>query len=274
MAYIFVVILVFALFLRAPFTPTMTTQNFAIAAPSGFATTLLSEFNHSSGTATYLDTIDPYTFNTRNVYVEVPYLEYINTTHSVNELNAFYTETPSEQNSSVAGAFAYFKANGTVANAINSSNPLISVIGTLTSISKGGLYGPILQSETAIGTNETYTLLFLSDSAEFVNKTTDNGLQVSQWGMLSLGNAWGHADLMFWLVPYNLMQIVMSKITGWNDLQNGTVAILAFVIFMLLPYIPYLRDMPDRLKLYKLFWNRFTVPEMRKDKIKKKREHT
>ncbi|MDE1859435.1 MAG: cytochrome b N-terminal domain-containing protein [Candidatus Micrarchaeota archaeon] len=270
MAYIFVVILAFAFFLRAPFTPPMTTQSFASATPSGFAMTLLSEFNHSSGTATYLDTIDPYRFDTRNVYIDLPYWEYINTTHYPNELNAFYAENISEQNASIAESFAYFEANGTVAGAINSSNPLTSVIGTLTRISQGGLYGPILQSETAIGTNETYTLLFLSDSDAFVNKTTDNGLQVSQWGMLSLGNAWQHADLMFWLIPYNLMQIVMSRLPWWNDLENGAVALVAFVILMFLPYIPYLRDVPDRLGLYKLFWNRFTVPEMRKGKIKKR----
>ena len=270
MVYIFVIILVFAIFLRAPFTPPMTAQNFASSTPSGFAMTLLSEFNHSSETATYLDTIDPYQFDTRTVYVTVPYLEYINTTHLPNELNAFYAESMPEQNASIAKAFAYFNANGTVAGAINSSDPLISVIGTLTSISQGGLYGPILQSETAIGTNETYLLLFLSDSQAFSNKTTNNGLQVSQWGMLSLGNAWHHADIMFWLAPYNLMQIVMSHISWWNDLENGTVAILAFAMLMFLPYIPYFRDVPDRLKLYKLFWNRFTVPEMRKNKIKKK----
>ena len=73
------------------------------------------------------------------------------------------------------------------------------------------------------------------------------------------------------LLKKNLMQIVMSSIPWWNDLENGTLALLAFAIFMFLPYIPYLRDVPDRLKLYRLFWNRFTVPEMRRNKIRKKR---
>ena len=271
MAYIFVIILIFAAFLHAPYTPPLTIQSVATAAPNGFATTLLSEFNYTSTTATYLDTIDPYTFNTRDVYVSIPYSEYINTTHSVNELNVFNAETSTEQNASMAAASAYFSANGTVAGAINSSDPLTSVIGTLTNIAQDGLYGPILQSESASGINKTYTLLLLSDSAVFNSTTTNYGLQVSQFGMLSLGNSFGHFPLMYWLVPYNILEIITANTPGWGDLQNGTVALVAFVLLMFLPYIPYLRDVPDRLKLYKLFWNRFTVPEIKKNRIKRKR---
>ena len=272
-AYIFAIILLFAIFLRAPGNapPGMTTQSFAISTPSGFATTLLTEFNYTSGTATYFDTIDPYAFNTRNVYIDIPYSEYINTTHYANELNVFNTETPPRQNASMAAASAYFAANGTVAGAINSSDPLTNVIGTLTNIAQKGLYGPILQSESASGINQTYTLLLLSDSDAFDNETTADSLQDYQWGMLSLGHAWWQRDIQYWLVPYNLMQIVTAGIPGWSDLQNGTVALLAFALLMLLPYIPFLRDVPDKLKLYRLFWNRFTVPEIRKKKIKKNR---
>jgi hypothetical protein len=36
-----------------------------------------------------------------------------------------------------------------------------------------------------------------------------------------------------------------------------------FLIVMFLPWIPGLRDLPDYLRLYKIFWNRYTIPEMR-----------
>ncbi|EQD42153.1 Cytochrome b/b6 domain-containing protein, partial [mine drainage metagenome] len=81
---------------------------------------------------------------------------------------------------------------------------------------------------------------------------------------LGPGILWSH--IMYWLVPYNFLEIITYNIPWWSDLQNGTVAVFAFAILMLLPYIPYLRDLPDRLKLYKLFWNRFTIPEFRKKK--------
>ena len=266
MIYVTAIILLFAIFLRAPGnseSPPMTTQSFAISTPNGFAMTLMAEFNYTSETATYLDTIDPYTFSTRNVYVETPYLEYINTTHDVNELDVFNAETPYGQNASMTNASAYFAANGTLSGAINSSDPLTSVIGTLTNIAQKGLYGPILQSETASGINQTYTLLFLSDSQAFNNLTTASGLQDSEWGMLKLGNAWWQTGIQYWLAPYNFMEIVTAGIPWWNDLENGTVAGVAFILLLFLPYIPGLRDIPDRLKLYKLFWNKHTIPELK-----------
>ena len=269
MAYIFAVILLFAIFLRSPYIAPATPQSIANSAPSGFASTLLSEFNYTSGTATYMDTIDPYTFSTRKVYVEVPYLEYINATGAPDKLRAFYAQAPSGQNASLANASRYFASGGTVAGAVNSSDPLISVIGTLTRMAQSGIYGPILQEESASGINQTYTLLLLSDSDAFYNRTTENGLQVSQWGMLSLGNGFGHADIMYWLVPYNLLEIMTSGIPWWNDLENGLVATAAFMLLMFLPYIPYIREIPDRLGMYKIFWNRFTVPEMRERRNKK-----
>jgi hypothetical protein len=39
---------------------------------------------------------------------------------------------------------------------------------------------------------------------------------------------------------------------------------VVFALLVFLPYIPGLRDIPDKLKLYKIFWNRFTIPEMKK----------
>ena len=48
--------------------------------------------------------------------------------------------------------------------------------------------------------------------------------------------------------------------------ENGVIAVIFFAILLFLPYIPGLREIPDKLKLYKVFWNRFTVPEMRKKK--------
>jgi len=39
--------------------------------------------------------------------------------------------------------------------------------------------------------------------------------------------------------------------------ENGVIAVIFFAILLFLPYIPGLREIPDKLKLYKVFWNRF-----------------
>lgn len=264
MGYIFAIVLLFALLLPAPYAPPMTMQSWAKSSPNNFALTLLSEFNYSSGTATYMDTIDPYGFSTREVYVTVPYGEYINATHQPDELRAFLLESPGEQSAGISEAFAYFSTGATPPAGQNRTDPMISVMETLIGMAQSGIYGPVLQSESSSASNRTYSLLLLSDSVAFENETAETGLQVSQLGMLSIGNgALWQQYMMYWLLPYDLMEILTSGIPWWNDLQNGTVALIAFAFLMFLPYIPYLRDVPDRLKLYKLFWNGFTVPELR-----------
>lgn len=268
MAYIFVILILFAFLFHAPYSTPITLQSMAIKSPSIFAITLLQEFAHNSTTATYLDTIDPYTFNTRTVYVSIPYNIYVNATNIKNELTGFYSSNTSIQNQTITDAFAYFEQNGSINGAVNSSNPLISTMGTLTKSAQAGIYGPVLQSETVSGINQTYTLLFISDSTFFENQTTANGMQISQWGMLPIGNEWWQRYMMYWVAPYNILEIATANISWWGDLQNGSIALVTFLILILFPYIPYLEDIPDKLKLYKLFWNRYTIPQMKKRKTK------
>ena len=137
-------------------------------------------------------------------------------------------------------------------------------------LSQNGLYGPLLQSESNSGVNATYTLLLLSDSSAFNSSQTQNGIQIDQWGMLTIGKGTWEQYMAYWLIPYNLLEIVTSNISWWSDLENGTLALIAFVILMFVPYIPVVKDIPNRLKLYKIFWNKYTVPEMKnKKKIRK-----
>ncbi len=72
----------------------------------------------------------------------------------------------------------------------------------------------------------------------------------------------------YWLLPYNYLEIITSGLPWWSDLENGTVAVIVFAILLFLPYIPYLKDLPDKLHLYKIFWNKYTIPEMRNNKKK------
>ncbi|MEM0143067.1 MAG: cytochrome b N-terminal domain-containing protein [Candidatus Parvarchaeum sp.] len=263
MVYILAIILLFAVFLRAPYVAPLTIQSVAQSQPTSMATTLINEFNFSSGTATYLDTIDPYTFSTRNAYVLVPYASYINLTHSKNEATVLLSESPTEQKATISSAFSYFEGNGTVQKGVNSSNPLVSIVSELTEMAQSGVYQPVLQSETASGLNQTYVIRFLADTKALYSTATEYGLRTSQWGMIRAGGEWWQIG-SYWVAPYNYLEIITSGIPWWSDLENGTVGAIVFVLLVFFPYIPGLRDIPDKLKLYKIFWNRFTIPEMKK----------
>lgn len=265
MVYLLVIVLLFAIFIRAPYSPPLTMQGISQSQPDTVAVTLLNEFNYSSGTATYLDTIQPYTFNTRNVYVTVPYDKYVNLTGTKNWEEAYFAEPPASQNASLVQAFSYFQNNGTISGSLNSSNPLIEVAGRLVTMAQDGIYGPVLQGEETSGLNYTYALRFYSDSGILDSHAAAlGGFSEQAWGLPKVGGKgtgfWQYAA--YWTAPYDLMEIITDGIPGWNDLQNGLVALAAFAILILLPYIPWLRDVPDKLGLYKVFWNKYTVPEL------------
>lgn len=268
MVYIFAIIMLFAIFLRAPYVPPLTIQSIAQQSPGIMAVTLLNEFNQSSYTAAYFDTIDPYTFNTSYVYFVAPYTEYVNSSYGMqNLLKKYYAENSSERNASLQYAFAYFENNGSINNAVNSSNLLISSTATLVRLAQGGIYQPLLQSEVASGLNYTYTIRFLSDTRVLQSTAKQYGLRTSQLGMIKAGGVWWQIG-SYWVLPYNYLEIITSGISGWGDLENGVLAVFVFGLLIFLPYIPYLRDIPDKLKLYKIFWNKFTVPELKKKKDK------
>jgi len=88
-------------------------------------------------------------------------------------------------------------------------------------------------------------------------------LRASQWGMIKAGGAWWQVG-SYLAAQYNYPEIITNGIPWWGDLENGVIAVIFFAILLFLPYIPCLREIPDKLKLYKVFWNRFTVTEMRK----------
>lgn len=274
MAYVLAIVLVFAFFLRVPYYPPLTMHGIAQSQPDIMAVTLLNEFNFSSGTATYLDTIHPYTFSTRKVYVTVPYSKYVNLTGTRNLEAAFLAEPQQVQREYLGQAFAYFQGNGTIAAALNSSNPMIALTGQLVKMAQDGIYGAVLQGEENTGLNYTYAIRFYEDSGVLYSHAAAlGGFSARQWGLPKLGGSgsgiWQVAA--YWTAPYDLLEIVGDGIPGWNDLQNGIIALAAFAVLVLLPYIPGLREVPDRLKLYKVFWNRFTVPEIRERRARRRR---
>ncbi len=268
MAYILIIVLVFAVLFRAPYIPPLTIAQVAQSHPDVTALTFLSEFNYSSPTATYLDTINPYNFSTRKIYVTVPYAAYLNLTHSRNVESIFLSENASQQRIDIALANSYFSSNGTIANGINSTNPPIALASSLTYMAQTGIYQPVLQNEANSGLDTTYVIRFLYDTGVLWQTAGKYGLNVSQWGMLEVGPPpWW---LQYWLVPYNFLQIETSAIPWWGDLENGSLAMVMFLLLLFLPYIPGLRAIPDKLKLYKLFWNKYSIPEMKSAARKKK----
>lgn len=270
MAYVFIIVLLFAIFLRSPYIAPLSIQQIANTTPDVTATTFIQEFNYSSATATYFDTIDPYTFSTRSAFVTVPYQSYIELSGSKNYEAELLNYSPAEQNAMLSQAASYFNSNGSITAGMHSVNPAIALFSQLTYMAQTGTYQSVLQDEVQDPLNETYVIRFITDSGALYTYAAQYGLRTHQWGMLKAGSLWWQIG-SYWTAPYNWMEIVTSGISWWNDIENGTIALVAFAVLVFLPFIPGVRQIPDKLKLYKIFWNKYTIPEMKKSKPKAKK---
>ena len=262
-----------------PFIPALDAQWAAQHYPDLFAATLLQEYNYTSGTATYekfsfIGYINPYLskwdnityVNTREVYVVKPYEMLLSTTGGTNYLEEFESEPKQVQLSQLNAAYSYFMNNGSIAEALgNRSNPIEVVAAQLTAMAQSGLYDGALTQETwdHSSLDQLYEIRLIADTGlmhtiegfkyhlheYFMGMTKFN---VEPWQIGS-----------YWLAPYDALEAWGDHIPWWHTLYNAMIALAFFLIVLFLPWIPGLRNIPDYIRLYRLFWNRFTTPEMR-----------
>ncbi len=261
-----------------PFVPALNAQWAAQHYPSSFAATLLQEFNGTSGTATYskfspigyvnpyADSSDPVTYvNTSQVYVVGPYDMLINITGSQNMLREYMSENTSERIEQLNSAYSFFMNGGTVQQGLRSSNPIEVVVSQLTIMAKSGLYDGALYMETYdhSSLDQTYTIRLMSDIGLVHNvEGIQYRLNEKYFGMLKFNvEPWQIGA--YWMLPYDLLEAWGDTIPWWHSLYNELILAALTLVILLLPWIPGLRDIPDYLKLYKLFWNRYTIPEMK-----------
>jgi hypothetical protein len=150
---------------------------------------------------------------------------------------------------------------------MNLSNPVISMVGTLVVMAQSGLYQDALMNGTHQYGNQTLTLRFLSDTGYIDQKAGELGINLSDYGMVKDENG---IPSSFLLAPVNYLDNTILQNDPNQDRDNGLFLGLLMLVVISVPVMPFLNELPDRLKLYRLFWNRFTIPEMRKAKRRKK----
>jgi len=248
------VIIILALIFPSPFLEPVTVKQIATEDPSLMATTLISEINHSSDTATYVDTIAPYQFDTKQVYIDEPYQQYYATQqNSINMLDLFNAEDKQMQESNLKAATTYFTNSKSLDTLPNLENPAIPLISSLVLMGQSGLYEASLQHELNTGYNPTYVLRFLSDTGVLEDKATKLGITTPQYGMLQEENgkippgAW-------WLAPLGLMDNTILQNDDNQDRDGAEIIGIFMLIFTAFPYIPLLNQLPDKLGVYKLIW--------------------
>ena len=243
-----VVILVLAFFFHSPYVPAVKIADIANSDPGLVNGTLVEEFDHTSDTATYLDSIDPYTFDTRAVYVVTPY-ETLRASSDASGTDAwadFQTADASAQAADIAEAYTYATTTDAGAYA-TTTNPVIRMLATLEPMAKSGLYESLVAGESP-STNNTYTLRFLVDLGVPEAKAATLHMSTEEWGMVKdeTGSVWKLPPGSWWLMPLAVANWAFN-LPNLDTGDRDAAIILGFLmfVFVLFPYIPYLNRLPE-----------------------------
>jgi len=244
-------ILVLALIFPSPFIKPDTIKEIATDDPKLVGQTLMSEFDHSSDTATYLDNIDPYTFDTRAVFVEQPYAQVSTLMHSSNLLNAYNREPKADQDAQLKAAQGYFAKDNP--GKPDTKNPIEMSVIKLVDMAQSGLYEASLNSVDPTNTNDMYASRFLADTGVMDNQAQALNITTEQYGMVREEK--GHIPPgAWWLTPIGVLNHTILANDDNGDRDGAIILGLSLLLLMAFPFIPVLNRIPDWLKVYKLIW--------------------
>ena len=273
---ILVMTLVLAILFGSPDERAITIKTWSNAAPIDFATTAASELDGSSTTGGYGA---PYNtasngpalgpihvahlvgvripINTVRDFVIDPLKSLPNQPTLDQNLTTWSTASTSTQSSWVASftkAEANMKFTGghIVVNAAN-AGPVPVMIDSLTQMAQSGALDQALVTGSGFYTTDfTKPLLFVSDGTYLANLADKQHLTGSQWGMM---NETGSYPGQAWLWLYSFWY----QIPPFNSSANADILILGIMALLsmallFLPFIPGLRSIPRKTRVYRLIW--------------------
>ncbi len=144
-------------------------------------------------------------------------------------------------------------AGGSISVKPGNYGPLPTMMGALLTFAQsGGLDGALLTSKQFYQTDYTKPLLFMADGGVLANRAQQQHLLGTQWGMM---NETGSFPGQVWLWLYTFWYQIKPFSTSTNaDILVLAVMGVLTLAFILIPFIPGVRDLPRRIPIYKLIW--------------------
>ena len=272
--------IVLAILFSSPDEKPSTVQSWARTDPVDFITTATTELDGSSGTGGYGPPYNHASDGQHILFIRPQ--KWLGVSHPVNTAQDFVlaplrsiTARPALQ----AAVTAYESAspdqqakwttayeNGLGKASATADNTAISVppgnygplpmmmAGLLGSAESGGLDGALLTSKQFYQTDYTKPLLFMADGGVLTNRAQAEHLLGNQWGMM---NETGSYPGQVWLWLYTFWYQIKPFTTSWA--ANADIAVMAVMgvltlAFILIPFIPGLRDIPRWVPVYRLIW--------------------
>lgn len=254
-----------ALVLPAPYLKPVTVAEVARDDPKLFARTLAGEFGRLEQigdgddaqdlTSGYSDNIQPYTFDTRAVYIDAAWSHLAASGAAPEALGAIEKLPDDRQKKLVADAIDYYGDNKGQVTA--GADPLVPVLDRLTALATAGWYDTNLRGMGGVG-NETYQLRLLSDLGVLEEKADKLHMLTEQWGMLreearGLPGAW-------WLAPIGILNKTVLAQDDNGDRDGAYILGILVLLLAAIPFIPGVNRIPTALKLYTIFQRRPKKP--------------
>ena len=277
-ALVVVLILVLGLSITfgSPDDKAITLQTWSKADPVDFATTAFNELNGSSAVAGYGA---PYNTNgTSQHWGFIAPAKWLGVHIPINTATDFVVSPLESQpaNPALSSALAQWKgatsatqsawltAYSNVSSKMSFSGdrvvvpsaqdgPVPVMITSLTQMARSGALDQALETSKGFYTTDfTKPLLFLSDGTYFASLAQKGHLLGTQWGMMNETDSYpGQAWL--WLYTFWYQVSPFNTSASADFLVWGLMMILTAVL-VLVPFIPGLRSIPRRIKLYRLIW--------------------
>jgi hypothetical protein len=268
--------IVLAVVFGSPDQPAITIKKWSNAAPLDFAQDALSQLNQTSETATYGA---PYNNASSGQQLgPIGLAKLVGVRIPINTVSAFvidplkslppapplsgalkeWASAASSQRTTWVNAYSKAATHMKIVDhevAVPGSGygPVPVFMDSLLSMARSGALDQALVTQNGFyTTNYTLPLLFLEDGSYLANQAAIQHLQGSQWGMMNeTGNYPGQAWLWlytFWyqVPPYNSSG--NADVLVWGTMMLLTLGLL------LVPFIPGIRSIPRKTKVYRLIW--------------------
>jgi len=269
--------LVLTILFSSPDDPPSTIKQWSRTDPVDFVTTATTELDGSSATGGYGP---PYNHNGNGQNIWFVHLQkWLGVSHPVDTANDFVlaplhaiTGQPALQsavstyqaapaNTQTGWTSAYEKAlgnasanpDGSISVKPGNFGPLPTMMGSLLTFAQGGgLDGALLTSKQFYQTDYTKPLLLMADGGLLASRAKQQHLLGTQWGMM---NETGSYPGQTWLWLYTFWYQIKPFSTSTNaDILVLSVMGVLSLAFILVPFLPGVRDLPRRIPIYKLIW--------------------
>jgi hypothetical protein len=171
-----------------------------------------------------------------------------------------YASAPLAQQAQWTSAYGKGIANATFVRGSldlprGSYGPVAPMIASLTAMARSGaLDSALTSSQQFYGTDYTKPLLFIADGSYMASVAAAQHLQGTQWGMMNeTGNYPGQAWLWLYTMWY---QVAPFSSSSNADALVWAVMVVLTLLLALLPFLPGVRSIPRRLRVYRLIWRR------------------